>query len=221
MKRALLILIASCAWSQSGIEVPSAGLIVDSSGSLRAVQGVAGNFLLGPPMATGVLSAACSEQLCLAKTDSKILSATGQVDAPPGPAEFGFDRDTTVIFFPASQTFVRWRDDTLELLDWTADGEVLSMRVGDNGIEIALRRDWIGVTNGLVLLLKEGVLFATADELVLRHRDASETRFELTGAETITSMGPHYAAIRAGALTFALRLDPGHEQLFVLPGNLP
>jgi len=77
------------------------------------------------------------------------------------------------------------------------------------------------VTNGLVLLLKEGVLFATADELVLRHRDASETRFELTGAETITSMGPHYAAIRAGALTFALRLDPGHEQLFVLPGNMP
>jgi len=221
MKRALLLLIASCAWSQSGIDVPAIGMIVDPSGSLRAVQGVAGNFLLGAPLAAGVLSAACSEQLCLAKTDSKILSATGQVDAPPGPAEFGFDRDTAVIFFPASQTFVRWRDDTLELLDWTADGEVLSMRVGDNGIEIALRRDWIGVTNGLVLLLKEGVLFATADELVLRHRDASETRFELTGAETITSMGPHYAAIRAGALTFALRLDPGHEQLFVLPGNMP
>jgi len=221
MKRALLLLIASCAWSQSGIDVPAIGMIVDPSGSLRAVQGVAGNFLLGAPLAAGVLSAACSEQLCLAKTDSKILSATGQVDAPPGPAEFGFDRDTAVIFFPASQTFARWHDDTLELLDWAVDDAVLSIRVGDHGIEIALRRDWAGVTNGPVLLLKEGVLFATADELLLRHRDGSVLTFELTDAESITSLGPHYAAIRALDRTFVLRLEPEHEQLFLLPGSTP
>src|SRR5438552_6044438 len=105
MKHALLLLIARCAWSQSGIEAPSIGMVVDSLGSLRAVQGVAGNFLLGPPMATGVLSAACSEQLCLAKTDSTILSPTGQTDAPPGPAIFGLDRDIAVIFLPQSQSF--------------------------------------------------------------------------------------------------------------------
>jgi len=98
---------------------------------------------------------------------------------------------------------------------------VLSIRTGDDKVEVALRHDWAGVTHGPVLLLKEGVLFATADELVLRYRDASETRFELAGAESITSMSPHYAAIRAGAVTFALRLDPGYEQLFVLPGNAP
>jgi len=221
MKRALLLLIASCAWSQSGIEVPSVGLIVDPSGSLRAVQGVAGSFLLGPAVATGVLSGACSEQLCLAKTDSKILSATGQVDAPPGHAVFGFDRDTAVIFFSQSQTFARWRDNALESLEWTVDDDVLSIRVGDNGIEVALRRDWAGVTNGPVLLLKEGVLFATGDELVLRRPDTSDMRFELTGAESVSAMGPHYAAIRAGAVTFVLRLDRGHEQLFLLPGNAP
>jgi len=221
MKRALLLLIASCAWSQSGIEVPSVGLIVDPSGSLRAVQGIAGSFLLGPAVATGVLSAECSEQLCLAKTDSKILSATGQVDAPPGPAVFGLDRDTAVIFFPQSQTFARWHDDTLELLDWTVDDDVLSIRTGDDKVEIALRRDWARETNGPVLLLKEGVLFATADELVLRRPDASDMRFELTGAESVSAMGPHYAAIRAGAVTFVLRLDRGHEQLFLLPGNAP
>ena len=221
MKRVLLVFIASCAWAQSGIDTPAIGMIVDPSGSLRSVQGIAGNFLLGPPMATGVLSAACSEQLCLAKTDSKILSATGQVDAPPGPAVFGLDRDTAVIFFPQSQTFARWRDNTLEPLDWPVDSEVLSIRVSDDKAEIALRRDWAGVTNGPVLLLKEGVLFATADELVLRRPDASETRFELTGAESITTLDPHYAAIRTGSLTFALRLDPGHEKLFLLPGNAP
>jgi len=180
-------------------------------------------------MASGVLSAACSEQLCLAKTDSKILSATGQVDAPPGPAVFGLDRDTAVIFFPQSQTFARWRENTLEPLDWTVDihvdinvdDDVLSIRVGDQGIEIALRRNWAGVTNGPVLLLREGALFATADELVFRHGDGSETRFDLAGAEVITSIGSHYAAIRSGSLTYLLRLEPGHEQLFLLPGNVP
>jgi hypothetical protein len=221
MKRALLLLIASCAWSQSGIEVPLVGMIVDPSGSLRSVQGVAGSFLLGPPMANGVLSAACSEQLCLAKTDSKILSATGQVDAPPGPAIFGFDGDQAIVFFAESRAFAWWNKDRLDPLDWTVDDEVLSMRIGDNGIEVALRRDWTGVTNGPFLLLKEGVLFATADELVLRRPDTSDMRFELTGAESISAMGPHYAAIRSGAVTFALLLDAGHEQLFVLPGNAP
>jgi hypothetical protein len=221
MKRALVLLIASCAWSQSGIEVPSVGIIVDPSGSLRGVQGVAGNFMLGPAIATGVLSAACSEQLCLAKTDSKILSATGQVDAPPGPAIFGFDADRAIVFFAESRTFARWYDNALEPLDWTVDDDVLSIRPGDDKVEIASRRDWARETNGPVLLLKEGVLFATADELVLRRRDASETTFELTGAESITPMGSHYAAIRAGAVTFVLRLDPGHEQLFLLPGNTP
>jgi len=221
MKHALLLFIASRAWAQSGVEVPSAGMIVDPSGSLRAVQGVAGNFLLAPPMATGVLSAACSEQICLAKTDAKILSATGHVDAPPGPAIFGLYRDTAVIFFPQSQTFARWRDDALEPLDWTVDDEVLSIRVSIDRVEIALRHDWAGVTNGPVLLLTEGVVLATADELVLRHPDASETRFDLTGTESISSMGPHYAAIRAGVVTFVLRLDPGQEQLFLLPGNTP
>jgi hypothetical protein len=196
-------------------------MIVDPSGSLRSVQGVAGNFMVGPAVATGVLSAECSEQLCLAKTNSKILSATGQVDAPPGPAVFGLDRDAAVIFFPQSQTFVRWHDNTLEPLDWALDDDVLSIRIVDDKIEFAMRRDWAGVTNGPVLLLKEGVLFATADELVLRHRDFSETRFDVAGAETITSMGSHYAAIRSGAVTFTLRLDPGHEQLFQLPGSAP
>jgi hypothetical protein len=225
MKRALLIFVASCAWSQSGIEVPSVGIIVDSLGSLRAVQGVAGNFLLGPTIAMGVLSAACSDQLCLAKTDSKILSATGQVDAPPGPSVFGLDRDTAVVFFPQSQTFARWRENTLEPLDWTVDSnvdvEVLSIRIAGDKIEFALRRDWAGVTNGPVLLLKEGVLFATADELVFRHGDGSEARFNLASAETITSMGSHYAAIHSGSLTYLLRLEPGHEQLFLLPGSVP
>jgi len=221
MKRILPVFIAVCAWSQSGIEVPSVGMIVDAAGNLRTVQGVAGNFLLGPAMASGVLSAACSEQLCLAKTNSKILSATGEVDAPPGPAVFGWHGETAVIFFPESRAFARWSDNTLQPFDWTVEGEVLSIHLGDDSIEIALRTDWAAETDGAVLLLPKGVLFATQEELILRRAGRSELRFELAGAEAITPMGPNYSAIRAGAAIYALRTEPGHEQLFLLPGGSP
>lgn len=222
---------AICAWSQSEIEVPSAGAIVDSSGSLRPVEGVAGSFVLGPATASGVFSAACSKRLCLAKTDSKILSATGETDAPPGPAIFGAEGDGAIVFFQEPRTFAHWHDNTLDLLDWTVDGEVLSVRA----TEIAVRQDghvwiihpdgsvadWIADTSGPVLLLEDGVLFATSHELVLRHRDGSEVRFELIGAESIAAMGTNYAAIRTRAMTYALRTGPGRESLYLLPGTPP
>ena len=229
--RILLFFWALCAWSQSGIEVPSAGAIVDPSGALRPVEGVAGSFLLGPATMSGVLSAACSNRLCLLKTDSKVLSATGKVDAPPGPAIFGADGDGAIVFFPEPRTFARWHDNILDPLDWTVEGEILSVRA----TEIAVRRDghvwivhpedsvidWIADTTGPVLLLEDGVLFATPEELVLRHRDGSENRFELVGAESIAAMGTNYATIRTRATIYALRTGPGRESLYLLPGTLP
>ncbi len=231
MKRILLIVCLAA--GASGIEIPSLGTIVDSSGSLRPVEGVAGNFLLGPETLPGVVSAACSQQLCLAKTDSKIVSPSGEVDAPAGPAIFGLSGSDAVVFFPETRTFARWHDDTLEPLAWVIDGEILSIRPNGEDAEIAVRRDgtvwmvrpdgalagWIADTTGPVLLLAEGVLFATEDGVVLRRPDWSEVRFALTGAETIAAMGPHYAAIRAGDSTYALRTEPRREQLYVLPGS--
>ena len=237
MKGLLLILFAICASAQ-GIDVPGIGAIVDSSGALRPVRGVAGNFLLGPTGLSGVLSAACSEQLCLAKTESAIVSPTGETGAPVGPAIFSVNGGQAIVFFPEPRTFARWHDDALESLDWTVDGDVLSVRADGDQAEIAVRRDgsvwivhpdgsvadWIADTTGPVLLLEEGALFATPDQLVLRHRDGSEVRFELTGAESIIAMGPHYAAIYVGRTrdaVYALRTDPGRETLFLLPGNTP
>ena len=180
------MLCSICAWAQSGIEVPAIGVIVDSSGALRPVQGVAGSFLLGPASMSGVVSAACSEQLCLAKTDSEILSATGRTDSPPGPAILGFSGDNAIAFFPEPRTFARWNNDVLEPLDWVVNGEVLSV----NATEIAVRRDGqvsiihpdgsvvdsIPDATGPVLLLSKGVVFATKDEIVLR-QDDNEIRF--------------------------------------------
>ncbi|MCU1337869.1 MAG: hypothetical protein JWO19_3450 [Bryobacterales bacterium] len=236
MRRILAVLFwAGYACAQSGIEVPSLGAIVDPSGALRPVQGVAGNFFLGSASVAGVLSAACSERLCLAKTDSKILAASGETDAPPGAAVFGLDGDDAVLFFLQSRKFARWHENTLESLDWAVDGDVLSIRLGGGEAEIAVRRDstvwvvrpdgavvdWIADTAGPVLLLADDVLYATPDQLVLRRRNASEMRFDLTGAETITTMGAHYAAIRAGDAVYALRIEADREDLFLLPGSTP
>ncbi len=117
MRAFVLVSLTVCAWAQSGIEVPAIGAMVDSSGALRPVEGVAGNFLLGPATLPGVISAACSRQLCLAKTDSKIVSPSGEVDAPAGPAVFGLSGSDAVVFFPETRTFARWHDDTLDPLD--------------------------------------------------------------------------------------------------------
>jgi hypothetical protein len=229
MKRILpWIFGAVCA---CGIDVPSVGVLIDPTGALRAVKGVAGNFLLGAPAALGIISAACSEQLCLAKTDSQILSAIGATDAPPGPAIFGFDAQEAIVYFPETRSFARWREEALNPLDWNVGGEVLSLRVRGGQAEIAVRRagdvwlirpdgsviDWIATTPGPALLLSDGVLFATADALVLRSADQTEIRFALIGAEVITQMGPHYATVRVGNSFYAVRTDPGREQLFLLP----
>ena len=244
MRHALgIVLCAGCAFAQSGIEVPAIGTIVDSSGSLRSVQGVAGSFWLGPPLEpaglSGVLSAACSERLCLVKTDAKILSSTGESDAPRGPAIFGVTADDAIVFFPMTHTFARWHDDALDPLDWAVDGEVLSVLRRDGEIEIAVRQDgrvWIVHPDGSVVdsvadatgpvtLLPDGVLFATADEIVVRHPDATEARFELAGAGSIDEMGPHYAAIHIGgpmgSAIYVLRIENGRESLFLLPGTTP
>jgi hypothetical protein len=182
-----IVFWVGCAWAQSGIEVPAIGAIADSSGALRQVQGVAGNFWLGPAGVSGILSAACSERMCLAKTDSKILSATGEADAPTGPAIFGLSGDEAIVFFPEPRVFARWHNDILEPFDWVVEGEVLSVRLK----EIAVRKDGevsiihpdgsvvdsIPDASGPVLLLPKGVVFATKDEIVLRQGD-SELRFE-------------------------------------------
>jgi hypothetical protein len=221
---------AGCAWAQSGIEVPAIGAIVDTAGTLRAVQGVAGNFWLGPTTVSEVLSAGCSERICLAKTDTKIVSATGETDAPPGPAIFSLNGNDAIVYFPESRVFARWHDDALDILDWMVDGEVLSVTLK----EIAVRRDGevsivhsdgsvvnsIPDASGPVLLLLQGVLFATKDEIVLE-QDSREVRFDLMGVESITAMGPHYAMIRAGHVIYALRIEAGREALYQLPGTTP
>ncbi|MEO5925314.1 MAG: hypothetical protein ABIR70_15945 [Bryobacteraceae bacterium] len=51
--RIAFLLFSLCAFGQ--VETPSIGSMLDASGQLRPVYGVAGNFVLGPPISDAVL----------------------------------------------------------------------------------------------------------------------------------------------------------------------
>jgi len=53
--RLAAFLLAGCAFAQ--VEIPTIGMMVDASGALRPVYGVAGNFTLGPPQEVAETSA--------------------------------------------------------------------------------------------------------------------------------------------------------------------
>ncbi len=230
MRRLLFFAAAASAWAQ--LNRPAIGHMLDSSGFLRPVFGVAGNFTVDGPVLKGVLSMACSGSFCLAKTESAILSPAGEIPAPPGNAQFALDGDGAMVYFPSTRQFSRWRDGVLSMLDLSIDGEVLSLRAAASGLEVAVRRDGhVRVESaagalldslpdgaGPVLLLPDLIVFVAANgDLAVRRTDATELRFAAAGVEALFAMGAGYLEARAGDTVYALRTGAGREQLFVLP----
>jgi hypothetical protein len=95
-------------------------------------------------------------------------------------------------------------------------------------------------SSGSVLLLPNGVLFTTTEGLILRRPDASEMVFALARVEpesseaghseaesvTLSWLGENYVQVRVHGplgndLNYALRIDPGHERIFLLPEPQP
>jgi hypothetical protein len=225
MKRCVFLYFGMFAWAQ--IHPPGLGWMVDGAGAARPVQGIAGSVVVGDAAVTGVVSSGCSKLVCLAKTDAWVVSLTGSVAAPEGPALFAFEGATALIYFPRSKQFARWQQDQLEPVSFHVAGEVLSISLN----QLAVRRDsstWIVRGDdtevyalpraaGPVLLIGGGVIYATAEAVVVRRDDASEIQFPLVGARSFSRLGAGYAQIRAGGASYCLRTDRGHEQLFQLP----
>jgi hypothetical protein len=226
-----------------------------------------------------ILNMGCSRRTCLMKTDSELLSIASipasplgsmpAVDAPAGPALFWFESATTssqsaLVYFPRSRQLARWQNGQLSPVDFDITGEILSIgEAADGTLQFAVRNPagtWV-VRNGdasveslrdsgSVLLLHGGVLFATADGLILRRPDQSELVFELgpveaehglaygsttpseprpSGSEAsrlepiaLSWLGENYVQVRVRGLggnyaNYALRVDLGHERLFLLP----
>jgi len=228
MKTLMMFSISVCAWAQSGIEQPTLGKILDRNGAVRTVYGIAASVTVGDAELTGVLSSACSKVLCLAKTETSIVSPSGSVAGPSGRALFAFDGDAALVWFTESRQLARWQNDELTLVDSIIDGDVLSMRAAEGSVEFAVRRSsgvWIvtldgGVVDSLphstgpVMLIPGGVVYATRDEIVIR-----DVRIPLAHVREFSSMAPGYLQVCAGGVDYALRVEKGRETLFQLPGG--
>ncbi len=78
---AIILLCAPCAFAQSRITAPLAGIARDAAGQLRLVDGVSGNFVLRDIIGSRVLSWAFDGTSGLIKTDAELwaLGANGAV----------------------------------------------------------------------------------------------------------------------------------------------
>jgi hypothetical protein len=142
-------------WAQSGIVAPRAGCVRDRAGALRTLYGVAGVFVAGDAVETGVVSASCSDQLALAKTGNAIevrdasMQLLGRWPAPSGPARFAFPRSGAAAFVYFEHTReLRYYDGkrgprTLALPD-ALEGEVLALAAPDALHLTAVVRDQSG-----------------------------------------------------------------------------
>jgi hypothetical protein len=111
-----LIVLSVVASAGAQIRPPQLGFSGAADGTLRPVYGVAGNFILGPPIAGKVISQAFSGSLGLLKTESTLAVFDGQgkvlatTDAAAGPASFAFSLDgaTALAYVASSNTLVEW-----------------------------------------------------------------------------------------------------------------
>jgi hypothetical protein len=227
MKILITFAMCTCAWGQSGIDRPQVGKMLDASGAVRTVYGIAASVTLGDAEIIGVVSQGCSKIFCLAKTGTAVVSASGRVDAPAGPALFAFEGDAAFLWFPQSRQLAQWQNGALTLIDSMVGGEVLSLRACAGSVELAVRREsgeWIvrldgsvvdslPSSTGPVMLIPGGVVYATREEIVIR-----SLRIPLERVTAFSQMSASYLQVHAGQVNYVLRIDAGRETLFQLPG---
>jgi len=110
-------------------------------------------------------------------------------------------------------------------------GDIVALRSSAGVAQFAVRRSgatWIVDSNnqvmdslpsasGPVMLAGTVTTYTDGEHVVLRRTDGSELRFSVPGAESFRAMAASYVQIRAGRMSYALRIDPGHERMFQLP----
>lgn len=229
MKILLLSLMSVCAWAQ--IQSPQIGVMLDVNGRARGVLGTPAAAVVGTPWFDGaVISLACSAQGCVAKTESALFTPAGVVvDAPPGPAIIALDpfsAGAAYVYFVESGALARWTGRELVPIEFAPGGDVLSLRAVAGGFEYAVERDgeiWVGdkslgAANSVLLLDGGGALLSGDGQVRLLRPDGTELDFALTGVGGFVRMSDHYVQVITEAGMWALDLDPGHEQMFLLPG---
>jgi hypothetical protein len=227
MKIILPLAMCVCAWAQSGLTRPQLGKMLDANGAVRTVYGIVASVTLGDAETTGVLSLACSNTVCLAKTETSVVSPSGSVNAPAGPALFAFDGDSALVWFPQSRQFAQWKNGLLNSVNANVEGDVLSIGVSAGAVRFAVRKRsgvWIVNQDGsivdslprstvAVMLIPGGAVYTTESEIVIRN-----ARFPLAGVTAFSQMSGSALEVRARGVNYSLRIDEGREALFQLPG---
>jgi hypothetical protein len=225
MKLFLILSMSACAWAQ--IERPAMGVMLDESGRARAVTGAPAAAALGDPLFDGtVISLACSETKCLAKTATAVVSSAGETaDAPPGAALMAFTGDAAYVYFVETRQFAIWFAGQLYPFDFAAGGDVLSLT--PNGFDYAIARDdgiWVGDQNlgaahAIFLLDGGGSLLAVDGQVRLLRADGTEVDFAVSGAGGFVRMSDRYVEVITNSGMWALDIEAGREQIVLLPGG--
>jgi hypothetical protein len=223
--------MSACAWAQ--IESPQIGVMLDVNGRARPVAGAPAAAVAGTPWFDGaVISLACSAEGCVAKTESALFTPAGVVvDAPPGAAIIALDSTSpgaAYVYFVESGKLARWTGSQLVPMDFAPGGDVLSLRAVAGGFEYAVERDgeiWIGSkslgsANCVLLLDGGGALLASGGQVRLLRPDGTELDFTPAGSVIggFIRMSDQYVQAITDAGMWALDIEPGHEQMFLLPG---
>lgn len=225
----LFSVTSACAWAQ--IESPQIGVMLDVNGRARPVTGTPAAAVAGAPWFDGaVISLACSAQGCVAKTESALFTPAGVVvDAPSGAAIIALDASSAgaaYVYFVESGTLAKWTGSELIPMDFAPGGDVLALRAVPGGFEYAVERDgeiWIGGkslggANSVLLLDRGGALLASGGQVRLLRPDGTELDFAMKGVGGFIRMSDRYVQVITDAGMWVLDLDPGHEQIFLLPG---
>ena len=231
MKLLLFFLLNTCTWAQ--LQHPSIGVMLDENERARPVTGTAAAGALGKPIFHGaVISLACSAQICLAKTESAWVSSSGEtVDAPPGAALIAFVGDSAYLYFVETRQLGFWSAGQLNTIDFAPGGDVLSLRATTDGFEYAIARDdgiWVGnqnlgAANAVLLLDGGGALLAANGQVRLLRPDGTEVDFTVAGADGFIGgflrMSDRYVQVITDSGMWVLGVEPGREQIFLLPGG--
>ena len=229
----VLCVMSACAWAQ--IESPQIGVMLDVNGRARPVSAAPAAAVVGTPWFDGaVISLACSAAGCVAKTESALFTPAGVVvDAPPGAAIIGLDAfspGSAYVYFVESGTLARWTGSQLVAMNFAPEGDVLSLRAVAGGFEYAVERKgeiWIGSknlgpANSVLLLDGGGALLASGGQVRLLRADGTERDFAVTGGGGFVGgfirMSDRYVQVITDVGMWALDIEPGHEQIFLLPG---
>ncbi len=232
MKIFLSLLMSAYACAQ--IESPQIGVMLDANGRARPVSGAPAAAVAGTRWFDGaVISLACSAEGCVAKTESALFTPAGVVvDAPPGAAIIALDAfspGAAYVYFVESGRLARWTGSQLVPMDFEPGGDVLSLTAVAGGFEYAVERDgevWIGgkdlgAANSVLLLDGGGALLAIGGQVRLLRSDGAELDFAVAPGSFVGGfirMSDQYVQVITDGGMWALDIQPGHEQIFLLPG---